>query len=112
MFVLEDNKVVFVSTDLIVPENFEEDTDFVKVKILDIYPSDLYGCACKSSYVQTGVYSGYTYYTEHDKENHILNSMYVCPKCSTELKDLNLEFYDCSCGIKVEIVGMKFVIWD
>ena len=63
MFVLEENKVRFIASDLVDPGKIEEKHS----DILDMTSDDLYGCGCNDSHVQASALYQHKYYSLHHK---------------------------------------------
>lgn len=110
MFIIEENKVVFLATDLVDPSKPSKSK--LLAGSIGMYPTEMYGCKCNKIDMQSSVFPTHIYYSEHDKENHVLNSGYMCPKCSVKLPDIEFELYTCSCGVEVEQFLDKIVMWD
>ena len=109
MFVLEENKVRFIASDLVDPGKIEEKHS----GILDLKPDDLYGCGCNDSHVQASALYQHKYYSLHHKSKHIFESYYICPKCSEKLNFLyNTSTFIHSCGVSIDTSHKYIYMWD
>ena len=110
MFILEENKVVFVATDLIDPGEYRK-TVSSSPGYLDMYPPEMYGCKCASEQMQNSAYAEHTYYSFHTKVNHKSSAGNTCPKCGTLLNEEE-EMYTCKCGVLLDLSEDYIFMWD
>ena len=110
MFVLEDNKVVFISTDLVTPDRIEE----IHSSILSTYPNEKYGCGCDDVVMQVSALPQHIFYSLHHKDKHVLNSICFCPKCSNVLDFSQDEngMHTHKCGVTIDTSCSYIFMWD